>query len=166
MSLLESWGNRWGGSACSRRGFKAILVDLRRGTLDLDWWCLERERLGLSNLTGILYVVALAVLSSRLRVDIVGVAWWWAPAARARGHWPKSGGVRCRLGAELSQVQIGASLVTLSHRLPELPLGPESVEDDSVNDDAESFNDNFNNAADEGPVLKAANKTIRDVVFE
>jgi hypothetical protein len=53
----------------------------------------------------------------------------------------------------LGKVEVGAGLVADGHGLPQLPLGPESVEDDAVYDDTESFDDDFNDAADKGPIL-------------
>jgi hypothetical protein len=52
------------------------------------------------------------------------------------------------LGAQLGEVQIGAGLVADGHGLPELPLGPEAVEDDAVDGDAEDFDDDFDDTAD------------------
>lgn len=101
-----------------------------------------------------------------MRVDIHWVAWRWAPAAGARGEGTKSRSVGCGLRAELSQIEIGTSTVTLSHGLPELSLGPEAVEDDTIDDNAEKFDYDLDDAADKCPVLKSANKCIGNVVLE
>jgi hypothetical protein len=53
----------------------------------------------------------------------------------------------------LGEVEIGTGAVADGHGLAELALGPEAVEDDGVNDDAEGLDDDFNDAADKGPVL-------------
>jgi hypothetical protein len=58
------------------------------------------------------------------------------------------------LRAQLSEVEVRSSTVTLSHRLPELALGPESVEDDAVDDDAKEFDNDLDDAAYESPVLQ------------
>ena len=60
------------------------------------------------------------------------------------------------MGAELGEVEVGAGFVADGHGLAELALGPEAVEDDGVDDDAEGFDDDFDDAADEGPVLGVA----------
>jgi hypothetical protein len=57
------------------------------------------------------------------------------------------------LGAELGEVQVRAGAVAHGHGLAELALGPEAVEDDAVNDDAEKLDDDFDDAADKCPVL-------------
>jgi hypothetical protein len=157
LSLLESRGcKRWRDSACPRRRrLKAILFHLRCRTSDLDRRCLERKRLGLSNLACIcvLHFVALARFSSGVRVHIHRVAWWWAPAAGARRHGTEAWGVGCGLRAELGEVEIGAGAVTHGHGLAELALGPEAVEDDAVDGDNEDFDYDFDDAAYEGPIL-------------
>jgi hypothetical protein len=47
----------------------------------------------------------------------------------------------------LCEINIGAGFVADGHGLPELALGPEAVEDDGVDDDAEGFHDYFDDAA-------------------
>jgi hypothetical protein len=54
----------------------------------------------------------------------------------------------------LREVEIGAGAVAHGHGLAELALGPEAVEDDAVDDNAEELDDDFDDAADEGPVLE------------
>lgn len=137
---------------------EAVLVDFGGGAGDLDWWRLEGEELRLSDFARVrvLNFIAFAVLGGGLRVVVLGVTWWWFPAARARGERTEARRVGCRLGAELGEVEIGASLVADGHGLSELALGPETVEDDCVDDDAEGFDDDFDDAADERPVLRVA----------
>lgn len=53
----------------------------------------------------------------------------------------------------MSEVQVGSGLVTEVHRLVESALGIISVEDDAVKGNADDFNDNLNDDANEGPVL-------------
>jgi hypothetical protein len=159
VSFLEAWGNWWewwGRGASSRWCIEAVLVDLGRCASNLDRRCSEREWLGLNNLAdgGVLYFVALACFSGRVRVNVHWVAWRWAPAAGARREGTESGSVGCRLRAQLSKVEIRSSTVTLSHGLPELALGPESVEDDAVDDDAKEFDNDLDDAAHESPVLQ------------
>jgi hypothetical protein len=57
------------------------------------------------------------------------------------------------LRAQLGEVQIRAGAITHGHGLAELALGPEAVEDDAVDGDDEDFDDDFDNAAYESPVL-------------
>lgn len=168
-SLLESrrW-QWWRDSPCPRRRLESVLLNLGCCARDLDRWRLEGKWLWLSNLTCVcvLNLVVLAVLGSRVRVDIHGVAWRWSPTAGAWRHWAKSGSVGGRLRSKLSKVQIRASAVTLHHGLPELPLGPESVEDNAVDGDDEHFDDDLDDAAHKSPVLKTANKAISDIIFK
>ena len=70
------------------------------------------------------------------------------------------------LRAELGEVQVGTGLVADSHGLPELPLRPEAVEDDAVDDDAEDLHDDLDDAADKRPVLETANQGVRNIIFE
>jgi len=96
----------------------------------------------------------------------MGVAWWWAPAAGARRHGAESRRVGCGLRAQLSEVEIGAGAVADGHGLSELPLGPEAVEDDGVDDDAQRLNNDLDNAADQRPVLETADEFVGHVVLE
>lgn len=102
---------------------------------------------------GVLDFIALTVLGGGLRVVVLRVSWGRAPAAGAGGEGAESWGVGCGLGAELGEVEVGAGLVAVGHGLSELSLGPEAEEDDGVDGDDEDFNDDFDDAADEGPVL-------------
>jgi len=102
---------------------------------------------------------AQTVLGGGERVD------WCTPAAIARGE-RSAWGIWSGLGAKLSKVEIGAGLVADSHGLAELALGVEAVEDDAVNCDCEDFDYHFDDAADEGPVLKSANQIVRNSVLE
>jgi hypothetical protein len=62
-------------------------------------------------------------------------------------------GVRSRLSAELSEVQVGSRLVAHVHGLVQLALGPVAVEDNAVESDTDNLNDELDNDADQGPVL-------------
>jgi hypothetical protein len=53
----------------------------------------------------------------------------------------------------LGEVEIRTGAVAHGHGLAELALGPEAIEDDAVDDDAEELDDDFDDAADECPVL-------------
>jgi hypothetical protein len=66
------------------------------------------------------------------------------------------------LSAELSKIKIRASLIAGIHRLAELPLGVVSVEYDTIDDDGESFYNDFDDAANQGPGLKRgiSNRTL------
>lgn len=101
-----------------------------------------------------------------MRVDVHGVAWRGSPASGTGRHWAKAGGVGSGLGAELREIEIGTGTVTLGHGLPELTLGPESVEDDAVDGDAENFDNHLDDAADKSPVLKTADKTVGNVILK
>jgi hypothetical protein len=67
----------------------------------------------------------------------------------------EAGRVGGRLGAELGEVEIGAGLVAHVHGLMQLALGPVAVKDDAVQDDADDFDNELDDDADEGPVLVA-----------
>jgi hypothetical protein len=132
------------------------LLDAGRSPCDLDRGCLQREglRLGDFACVGVLHLLGFTILSGRLWVIVLRVVCGWSPAARAWGERSKAGSVGCRLGAELSKVDVGTSLVTHGHRFAELALGPEAVEDDGVDDDAERFDNDFDDTADKRPVLR------------
>lgn len=94
------------------------------------------------------------------------MAWRWAPAAGAWRHGTKSGCVGCGLGAKLSKIEIGSSAVTLSHGLPELPLGPEAVENNGVDGNAKNFDNNLDDGANKRPTLEAAKEAVLNIVLE
>jgi hypothetical protein len=81
------------------------------------------------------------------------MAWRWTPAAGARRHGTEARGVGCGLRAELGEVEIGTGTVAHGHGLAKLALRPEAVEDDSVDGDDKNFDYDFDDAADERPVL-------------
>jgi hypothetical protein len=108
---------------------------------------------------GILHLVGFTIFSGRLWVVVLRVVLGWSPAAGAWGERSEAGSVGCRLGAELSKIEVGTSLVSHGHGLAELALGPEAVEDDGVDDDAECFNDDFDDTADKRPVLQCTLET-------
>jgi hypothetical protein len=116
---------------------------------------LEGEWLRLGNLASVCVLdrVAFTILCSRERVDIHGVAWRWSPAAGSWRHGAKSGSVGGGLRTELCEVEVRSSTIALHHGLPELPLGPKSVEDNAVDGDAEHFDDDLDDAADKSPIL-------------
>jgi hypothetical protein len=159
VSFLEAWGDWWEGWRCGASscwGIEAFLAELGSCAGDLDRRCSKREWLRLYNLAdlGVLYLVALACLGGRMRVDVHGVTWRRAPAAGARRQRTESRSVGCGLRAQLSKVEVRSGAITLSHGLPELALGPESVEDNAVDDDAEELDNDLDNAADKCPVLE------------
>jgi hypothetical protein len=63
------------------------------------------------------------------------------------GEWAEAGGIGSRLRAELGEVEIGSSAVTDVHGLPETLLGVVPVEYDSVQDDCNTLENDFNEAA-------------------
>lgn len=65
------------------------------------------------------------------------------------------------LGSQLCEVQIGSSAVADSHGFSELALGVEAVENNAVDGNGKNFNNYFDNAADEGPVLCKMSVKIR-----
>jgi hypothetical protein len=86
VSFLEAWGDWWEGwryGAGSRRRVEAILAELGGCACNLDRRSAKSEWLRLHNLAdlGVLHLVALACLGGRVRVDVHGVAWRWAPSA-------------------------------------------------------------------------------------
>lgn len=75
-------------------------------------------------------------------------------------------GVGSRLRAKLCEVEIGAGAVTNIHGLVQAALGVVAVEDDAVEQDADDLEDDFDDDADEGPVLQAAHERVLDLVGE
>lgn len=76
----------------------------------------------------------------------------------------KTGGVGSGLAAELREIEIGAGTVSHIHGLEEAALGVVAVEDDAVEHDAEDLDDDLNDDADHGPVLKTAEEGIVHLV--
>ena len=131
-----------GGGRCLRWG----RLQLERGLL-----LLSEGRLGFSELVarseGRLFNIG------QVAVGRGGEAGRKSVLAECRGLGAKSGSVGSRLSSKLSEVQVGSGLVAEVHRLVESALGVVSVEDDAVKRDADDFDDNFDNDANEGPVL-------------
>ena len=75
-------------------------------------------------------------------------------------------GVGRGLGFELGEVEVRACLVAGVHGLPEFVLRVEAVEDDGVNSDGDEFDNDLDDAADQTPVLQAADECVVDVVLE
>lgn len=65
----------------------------------------------------------------------------------------EAGCVGSGLGSQLGKIEIRTSFVAHIHRLVELALGPDAVEDDGVDGDCDYFNDYFDEGADESPIL-------------
>lgn len=85
--------------------------------------------------------------------------------SHARRSW-ETRGVGSRLRAKLCKVEIGAGAVTNIHGLVQAALGVVAVEDDAVEQDADDLKDDFDDDADEGPVLQAAHQGVLDLVGE
>lgn len=133
-----------------RGELEAFLSGLRCGLLDADRGCLKSERLGLSEglmLLRVLRAVVLAVLCRRVLILDAG------GEGGGHGCLGEAGGVWRGLGAQLCEVEIGAGAVADVHGLAELALAVEAVEDDAVDDDCDGFYDDFDDAADERPIL-------------
>ena len=89
-------------------------------------------------------------------VDVVGVGVVVVEGgAEGGGHggFGEAGGVGGGLGAQLGEVEVGAGFVADVHALVQFALGVEAVEDDGVDGDCYYFDDDFDDGADEGPVL-------------
>lgn len=132
------------------RGLEAILLGLWRGLLDADRRWLKGEGLGLGEglmLLRVLGIVVLAVLCCRVRVLNAG-----GEGGRHR-RLDEAWSVWCGLGAKLSEIEIGACSVADVHGLAELALAVETVENNGVYDDGDGFHNDFDDAADKGPVL-------------
>lgn len=78
----------------------------------------------------------------------------------------KARGVGRGLGAELGEVEVGASAVAEVHGFVETALGVEAVEDDGVNGDGDDLDDDLDEGADQRPALEAADERVIDVVLE
>jgi hypothetical protein len=172
VAFLEAWGNRregWRHCLCAGRGIEAVLVHLRCCVGDLDGGCLQAEGLWLDDLADLgILDLAVVLVGSRhaVGINVVWVAGWWAPAARARRKRAKAGRVGGGLRTQLGKVEVRTGSVALSHGLPQLLLRPEAVEDDAVDDDAKDFDDDFDNGTDKAPVLKTADECVRDIVLK
>ena len=77
-----------------------------------------------------------------------------------------AGGVGGGLGLELGEVEVGAGLVAGVHGLAELVFAVEAVEDDRVDGDGDELDDDFDDAADQRPVLQAADERVVHVILE
>jgi hypothetical protein len=84
--------------------------------------------------------------------------------AKGGGLGTEARSVGSGLGAELSEIEIGTSAVSHIHGLEKTTLSVVAVEDDAVKDNAEHFDDNLNDDADQGPILKAANECVVDLL--
>lgn len=78
----------------------------------------------------------------------------------------KTRGIGSGLTAELGEVEIRAGLVPDIHALSELALAPESIKDDGVDGNGDCLDHDFDDAADECPILHAADKGIANIVLE
>lgn len=161
-----------------RRGESRRLGDLRRRVLDSDWWGLELEwcclRGGRSWVAGyseLRLLVRWRLGNASLEIVLLGAC------VRVRVRRGESCAARCRqadearcvwrgLRAELSKVEIGASFVAHVHTLVETTLGVEAVEHDRIDADCKQFDNNLDNAADQTPVLKTADKSVVHIVGE
>ena len=133
-----------------RRGFETILLGCWCGLLDADRGWLKREGLGLREglmFLRVLGAVVFAVLGRRVGILDAG------GEGGGHGRLDEAGRVGCGLGAELGEIEVGAGAVAHVHGLAELALAVEAVEDDAVDDDGDGFHHDFDDAADEGPVL-------------
>lgn len=95
----------------------------------------------------VLRTVVLAVLCCRMRVLNAN------REGGGHGCLDEAWSVWCGLGAELSEIEIGARSVADVHGFAELALAVETVEDNAINDDGDGFHDDFDDAADKRPVL-------------
>ena len=110
-------GRGWGGGSRADRALEADLGEFGGRALDLDGRRLQRERLGLCKPARELHRIGLALLRRALRVRVHRVAWWWAPASRARRHGTEAGRVWRGLRAELGEIEVGAGAVAHGHGL-------------------------------------------------
>ena len=69
------------------------------------------------------------------------------------GCFLEAGGVGRGLGAELGEVEVGARAVADVHGLVQAAFGEDAVGDDAVDGDGDDFDNDFDEGADEGPVL-------------
>jgi hypothetical protein len=132
---------------------KGSLLALWCCTGNLDGWSLQLEGCGLLECACCCVLDTLLGVVGIRGVWVVGMAWWRAPSAIARREWAKAGSVWCGLRAELSKIEIGSSTVTDGHGLAQTTLGVVAVKDDTVDGDGQRLDDDFNDAADESPVL-------------
>jgi hypothetical protein len=188
VTFLEAWGDRregWRYCLCAGRGIEAVLIHFWRCAGDLDGGCLQAEGLGLDNLADLgVLDLAVVLVGNRhaIGINVVWVAGWWAPAARAGRKRAKAGRVGGGLRTQLGKVKVRTGSVALGHGLPQLLLGPEAVEDNAVDDDAKDFDNDFDDGADKAPVLdtvrwnytfeiletylKTADECVRDIFLK
>jgi hypothetical protein len=74
--------------------------------------------------------------------------------------------VGSRLAAELSKVKIGTGAVSHVHGLEKASLGVVAVEDDAVEENGENLDDNLDDDANHGPILKTTNECIVNFITE
>lgn len=163
------------GRACAREG---ILLHLGGGGRRLRGGSLEFERglglgrgelgLGLEDaatrgegaLAGSLLDVAKVAVGGGRVAGRHGVL------AQGRGLGAEAGGVGSGLAAELGEVKIGTGFVTHVHGLCEAALGVVAVKEDAVEGDGHDFDNDFDDNADQRPVLHAANEGVVNFVPE
>lgn len=86
--------------------------------------------------------------------------------AKSRRLGAESRSVGCGLTAQLGEVEVGAGAVSHVHGLEEASLRVVSVEDDAVQQNAENLDYDFDDDADQGPVLQTADERVVDLVTE
>lgn len=63
----------------------------------------------------------------------------------------------------MGEVEVGAGFIAVVHCLAELTLGVVAVEDDTVDGNCDSLDNDFNDAADNGPGLEFVSRlTVND----
>jgi len=77
-----------------------------------------------------------------------------------RRHRTEAGSVGRGLGAQLGEVEVRAGAVTDVHGFAKALLGVVSVEDNTVEDDGDTFEDDFDETTYERPTLQSANQCI------
>ena len=136
-----------------RRGFEAVLGRGWRCVLHPYGRSLESEGFGLGEgeVFGCELGVFVVVMGGRLTVfgGRVRVLVWVGRAER------EAGCVGCGLGAELGEVEVGTGFVAEVHGFVEAAFGVEAIEDDAVDGDGDYLNDDFDEGADERPILRA-----------
>jgi hypothetical protein len=172
------FGNLNGGNR-RRRGFsrrESGLVQLRSSRGSLDGGSLELEasilrgelRLGLSKLSTGREGVGVGVLADVGQVSVGSGRVTGGHGIGAEGGrlGTEARSVGCRLAAKLSKVKIGTGAVSHVHGLEKASLGVVAVEDDAVKENGENLDDNLDDDANHGPVLKTTNECIINFVAE
>lgn len=131
---------------------EAVLVRGRSSRVHFDRWWLQGKRLGLGKATPLRCELRAPVTCFTIfgvAESVVYIRW----EAWRHGRL-ETGGVRCRLGLQLGEVEVATCFVADIHGFMEAALGVVAVEDDGVDGNGDDFDKDLDESADQGPMLQ------------